>query len=175
MTGTLRLVLALLLMLIATSGCQHAAKPAAAAPTTAPAAKEQEELKKTLYDRIGGEATIVAVVDDLIARAMADRAVNFSRSGTPHAWQPTPQNVALLKTRLIQFLGTATGGPQQYEGEDLRTGHRGMRITGAEFDAFVRDVGVSLQQVGVKEKERKEVLEIVQSAKGSIVERAPTH
>jgi hemoglobin len=129
-----------------------------------------KEPQKTLYERIGGEATIVAVVNDLIARAMADPNVNFTRQGTTRPWQPTPENLAQLKKRLVQFLGTATGGPQRYEGEGLRTAHRGMRITPPQFRAFARDLAASLDAAGVKEKERKELLEIIDSAHGTIVE-----
>jgi hemoglobin len=164
MIKSLTLVLALM---IAGAGCQQPAKPIAKE-------KKEEEPRQTLYDRLGGELTVVAVVDDLVARAMADPNVNFTRTGTPHPWQPTPDNLALLKKRLIQFLGTATGGPQQYEGEDLRTAHRDMRITPAEFDAFAKDIAASLDKAGVKTNERKEVLEIVESARGSIVEQAGT-
>ncbi|MEA2707924.1 MAG: hemoglobin, partial [Phycisphaerales bacterium] len=123
---------------------------------------------------IGGEAVIVVVVDDLVARAIADPAVNFARKGTPHEWQPTDANVQRLKERLVQFLGTATGGPQRYEGENLRTAHRGMRISKSEFDAFVKDFQASLQQANVPEKERKELLDIFKSARGPIVEDAAT-
>ena len=129
-----------------------------------------KEPQKTLYQRIGGEATIVKVVDDLIARAIADPNVDFTRQGTTRPWQPTPENLAQLKKRLVQFLGTATGGPQRYEGEDLRTAHRGMRITSPQFRAFARDLAASLDAAGVKEKERKELLEIIDSARGAIVE-----
>jgi hemoglobin len=159
------LVLAMLLLLIPLNGCQQTAKPKA---------KKEAEPHKTLYDRIGGEATIVAVVEDLVARAAANPSVNFTRKGTPREWQATPENVARLKKRLIQFLGTATGGPQRYEGEDMRTAHRGMQIRPAEFAAFVKDVRAALEQAGVKEKERKELIAIIESARGTIVEQPAT-
>jgi hemoglobin len=162
------ITLALALVILSSSGCQSTGSP--------PAAKEkpEKEPQRTLYDRLGGEGTIVAVVDDLVPRAMADTKLNFTRKGTPRAWQPTPEYVARLKTRLVQLLCTATGGPQRYEGEDMRTAHRGMRISAAEFGAFVTDVEQSLEAAGVKEKERKEVLEIIKSAKGTVVEQPPS-
>ena len=161
------ITLALALVILSSSGCRSTGSPPAAAAKKQP----EKEPQRTLYDRLGGEGTIVAVVDDLVARAMADPKLNFTRNGTTPPWQPTPANVARLKTRLVQLLGTATGGPQRYEGEDLRTAHRGMRISAAEFGVFVTDVQQSLEAAGVKEKERKEVLEIIKSAKGTVVER----
>jgi hemoglobin len=159
---TLVVVLALTLPLI---GCQQPRKPAT---------KKPQEPQKTLYDRIGGEPTIVAVIDDLVARAAADPKVNFTRTGTPRPWQATPENLARLKTRLIQFLGTATGGPQRYEGEDMRTAHRGMRISQGEFAAFAKHLQASLEQAGVKEKERKELVDILESTRGTIVAQPTT-
>ena len=175
------LLLALLLLLTAVAaGCRSMRGPAtrpaddAAEPKRAadPADEDADAKKpqKTLYERIGGERTIVAVVDDLVARAAADPKVNFTRNSAPHPWQATPENVARLKTRLVQFLGTATGGPQRYEGEDMRTAHRGMQISSAEFTAFVKGFQASLEHAGVKAKERKELLEIVESARGTVVE-----
>ena len=163
MTKLLLAVVVLTLALSAATGCQRATKPAAP--------KKPPVDERTLYDRIGGEATIVALVDDLMARAAADPKVNFTRTGTTRPWQATPDNLARLRTRLIQFFGTATGGPQRYEGEDMRTAHRGMRITRGEFDAFLADAAASLEKLGVKEKERKELLAIFESARGTVVEQ----
>src|SRR5687767_7359672 len=64
-----------------------------AKPTADPAddgdhAKKEKEPAKTLYERLGGEAAIVAVVDDVVARSAANPAINFTRRGTPRDWQP---------------------------------------------------------------------------------------
>ena len=168
MTKSLTALLAIALALslsISAAGCQSARKSAAKKPPAD---------ERTLYGRIGGEPTIVAIVDDLMARAAADPKVNFTRAGTTRPWQATPDNLARLRTRLIQFLGTATGGPQRYEGEDMRTAHRGMNITRGEFTAFTEHVRASLEKAGVKEKERKELLAIIESARGTVVESRAT-
>lgn len=88
----------------------------------------------TLYDRLGGEAAITAVVDTFVSMAAADAELNFTRQGTANEWEATPANIDTLKTRLVQFVGQGTGGPQTYEGQDMTTVHEGMAITGAEFD-----------------------------------------
>src|SRR5262249_10305730 len=91
---------------------------------------------KSLYERLGGEAALKAVVDDFVARTAANPKVNFPRKGTPVEWKATDENVALLKKRLVQFIGKATGGPQKYEGKDMKTVHKGMEITEDEFNAM---------------------------------------
>ena len=160
----------------ATTQPAREAKSAEAKKAGDPADEDDEakskEPQKTLYDRLGGEPVIRALVDDLVARAAADPKVNFTRKGTPHEWPATPDNIARLKARLMQFLGTATGGPQRYEGQDVRTAHRGMQISNAEFDAFAADVKASLDQLKVPEKEQKEVLELIEAARGTVTETA---
>src|SRR5262245_22064634 len=43
---------------------------------------------KSLYERLGGEDAIKAVVDDVVARAAEDPKVNFTRKGTPKEFKP---------------------------------------------------------------------------------------
>lgn len=126
---------------------------------------------QSLYDRLGGEASIAAVVDDFVARAMADPAVNFTREGRPRPWEATPENLAKLKKHLVQFISLSTGqSPGIYEGSDMRSAHAGMKITAAEFDALAADLAASLDKFNVPEKEKGELLAIAASTKSEIVE-----
>jgi len=144
-------------------------QPAAAAETAAKPPAKKKEPETPLYDRLGGEKTIAALVDDFVNTAAADPKVNFTRAGTPHPWQATPENVELFKGRLVEFLGTATGGPQKYHGQDMVTAHKGMNITPAEFDAAVADFSASAEKLNVPPAERKELLELVQSTRAAMV------
>ena len=125
---------------------------------------------KTLYQRLGGEPAIAAVVDDFVARGAADSRVNFTRQGTPMAWQATPENVAHLKTMLVQFIAAATGGPQKYEGRDMRSVHKGMSINNVEFNSLAADLKISLEKFKVPEREQKELLDVVGATRNDIVE-----
>src|SRR4051812_25089248 len=73
------------------AGCCHCKPPAAATqPTTKPARKAPattQAIEKPLYERLGGEKTIRAIVDDFVARVAADPKVNFPRDGHPNHWQ----------------------------------------------------------------------------------------
>jgi hemoglobin len=123
----------------------------------------------TLYDRLGGEAAIRSVVDSFVARAAADDTLNFTRQGTESAWEATPENVELLKTRLVQFVSQATGGPQAYEGQDMATAHAGMEITNAEFDRLGGHLVAALQAHNVPEPEVAELMAIVETTRSAIV------
>ena len=125
---------------------------------------------KTLYQRLGGEPAIVAVVADFVARAATDARVNFTRKGTPAEWQPTPDNVAHLKNGLVQMISQATGGPGRYEGKTMKPLHAGMGITTAEFNAIAADLKATLDKFKVPGKEQQELLAIIGSTRPDIVE-----
>jgi hemoglobin len=124
---------------------------------------------QSLYERLGGETAIRAVVDDFVARAAADPKVNITRKGTGMEWQATPENVELLKVRLVQLVASVTGGPQRYEGRGMKEAHAGMRITNAEFDAVAADLKATLDHFGVPAAEQHELLSIVASTRGDVV------
>ena len=125
----------------------------------------------SLYTRLGGEPAIKAVVDDFVARAAGDPKVNFTRVGTAMAWNPSESNVAHLKLGLVNLIGQLTGGPQKYTGRDMKTVHRGMMITDAEFNALAADLAASLDKFNVPAKEKGELMTIVAGTRGDIVER----
>jgi len=123
----------------------------------------------SLYDRLGGEPAIASVVDSMVAYAAADTALNFTRAGTANEWEATPENVALLKTRLVQFVGQATGGPEAYEGQDMATSHEGMAITDEEFDMLGGHLKHALDVHDVPASEQDELMAIVETTRSAIV------
>jgi hemoglobin len=126
----------------------------------------------TLYERLGGEAAIAAVVDTLFALAAADTALNFTRQGTANVWEATPEAIALFKTRMVQFVGQATGGPQIYEGQDMAAAHTGMAITNEEFDRLGGHLGSALDAYSVPEEEKQELFAIVETTRSAVVQPA---
>lgn len=153
-----------LLVLSATviSGCQSAGKACCDSPAAG---------KKSLYERLGGEPALTAVVDDFVGRAAGDPKVNFTRKGTAAEWPATPENVAHLKKMLVQFIAMATGGPQQYTGRDMKSAHAGMNISDAEFNALAADLAASLDKFKVPKAEKDELMAIAASTRGEIVGR----
>jgi hemoglobin len=122
-----------------------------------------------LYDRLGGEAAIKAVVDDFVGRAAGDPKVNFTRKGIKE-WEASEANVAKLKKHLVALIGAVTGGPQKYEGRDMKSLHAGMKITTAEFNALAGDLKATLDKFKVPAKEQDELLKIIGSTAADIVE-----
>lgn len=131
--------------------------------------KSSEMSDKSLFDRLGGHAAVVKVVDEFVPIAAADPKVNFFRKGHPNEWKPNDAQVATFKTRLVEFVEQATGGPQAYKGKDMATAHAGMEITSAEFDAIGADLKAALDKLKVGEKEQGELLAIVGTTKVQMV------
>src|SRR6202163_2860357 len=116
--------------------------------------------KKTLYDRLGGQPAITAVVDDFVGNVAGDARVNrfFARTDIPR-----------LKRLLVEQICAGTGGPYTYTGRDMKTAHAGMAITDAQFNALVEDLVKTLDKFKVPEKEKGELLGILGPMKPSIV------
>ncbi len=129
---------------------------------------EQATMTKSLYDRIGGQAALTKVVDDFVARAAANPKVNFTRNGM---WVASDAAVKTLKIHLVNFLGSAFGGPQKYTGRTMRESHKGMAITQAEFDALAADLKAVLEANKVPATEVDEIMKIAASTAPNIVEK----
>jgi hemoglobin len=149
----------------------------AASGTNAPA---QATDKLSLFDRLGSQTGISNIVADFTPRVMDDPRVNWNRQGVTRggfsihrgqseAWNPTPQNVALLKQHLAEFLALATGGPAQYTGKQIEPVHANMHISNPEFDAAIGDLKASLDKLKIPNLEQKELLAIIESTRSEIV------
>jgi hemoglobin len=117
-------------------------------------------MQKSLYDRLGGKDAITAVVDDFVGNVAADKRINgfFAKANIPH-----------LKLELVNQICSATGGPCTYTGKDMRTAHKGMGITDADFNALVEDLQKTLNKFNVPAKEQGELLGILGPLKPQIV------
>lgn len=142
---------------------------------------DEPAVKKSLFDRLGGEQGVNAIVDDWINRALADPRVNWERKGITRGgfsfrrnrsveWKATPEAVAQMKKHIAQFISVATGGPSTYEGREMTQVHGGLHITNANFDAAVGDLKASLDKLGVPTEEQKELMAIVESTRPQVAE-----
>ena len=116
--------------------------------------------QKSVYDRLGGQPAITAVVDDFVGNVAADNRIDgfFARTDIPR-----------LKKNLVDQICQGTGGPCMYTGRDMRTAHKGMNITDAQFNTLVEDLVKSLDKFKVPEKEKGELLGILGPMRSQIV------
>ena len=121
--------------------------------------------QKSLYDRLGGKKAITAVVDEFVARVAADKRIN----GFFKATASDPKRLATFKANLVDQICQGSGGPCQYKGKDMKTAHKGMGITDADFSALVEDLTGALDKFKVGKKEQSDLLALLGPMKKDIV------
>jgi len=124
--------------------------------------------KKPLWDRLGGEKAVRAVVHDFVGAAATDSKVNFLRDGK---FKLDAKGVEHLEQLLVELISATSGGPLKYSGRDMKTAHAGMKITDAEFDALASDLIATLKKFKVPQAEIDELVGIVASTRKDIVEK----
>ena len=121
---------------------------------------------KTLYARLGGYDAIAAVANNLVSRLKSD-----TRLG--RYWANRGEDGVQRETQLlIDFLCHSAGGPLLYTGRDMKTSHKGMRISEDDWSAFLGHVNATLDEFRVPTVEKETVIAFVQSIKADIVEHA---
>ncbi len=115
---------------------------------------------KSLYERLGGHAAIVAVVDDFTANVGADARINKFFANA---------DMVRVKAKLVEQIGNATGGPEKYTGRSMPDVHKNMGVSDADFTALVEDLVKTLNKFKVPMKEQGELLAILGSLKPQIV------
>ncbi len=116
---------------------------------------------KSLYDRLGGQDAIKAVVKDFVEENVAkDTRINarFANTDIPH-----------LEQMLTEQICQASGGPCKYTGKDMKTAHTGMKITDDEFNALVEDLKKSLDKFKVGAQEQSDLIGALAPMKPDIV------
>jgi hemoglobin len=117
----------------------------APAPAPAPA----PPAPKSLYDRLGGQDAITAVVGEFVARTTTDPRIKERFFNT---------DAENLKKLLVEFVCVAAGGPCKYEGRSMEDAHAGMDLVDDEFNALVEDLVGAMDKFKVPDKEKNEVL-----------------
>ncbi|MFO8115977.1 MAG: group 1 truncated hemoglobin [Halorubrum sp.] len=116
---------------------------------------------ETLYDRLGGEQAVGAVVDEFYDRVLADERVAHHFDDVDMVNQRSHQTA---------FLSAVAGGPMRYEGDDMATAHEGLGVTDAEFDAIAGHLDGALREFDVADADREAVMEAVEGYRDDIVE-----
>ncbi len=167
MRASLSAMIAVLALTLGFVGCAGQEK---GAPAARSAVQANTPAGGSLYERLGGETAIRAIVDDFVANAVADPRVNFTRRGTPEEWKATPAGLDHFKRHLVNMIAEKAGGPQKYRGKDMKRAHRGMQIQDSEFNAFMVHVEKSLDKFKVPPREQEELTAIIGSTRSEIVE-----
>ncbi len=119
---------------------------------------------RTLYTRLGGYDAIAAVVSDLLPRLRQDPLLS-------HFWLRRPEDsLQRSKQLLIDFLCSGAGGPVYYTGRDMKTSHKGMRLSAGDWSAFMGHLHAVMDKFEIPRMERDDLVAFVESTKRDMVE-----
>jgi len=117
-------------------------------------------MSDSLFIRLGEEAGITRISSDV---------VELHRNNPTIAARFAGSDVETLKDTVSKFFISGSGGPQVYEGKDMRTAHMHMNISDTEYMAAVDDVMLALDKNGIGEREKGEILFIFYSLRPDVV------
>jgi hemoglobin len=117
----------------------------------------------SLYHRLGGYDAIAAVTDDFIGRLASDPKLQRFFVGA------SDNSKARIRQLVVDQLCAATGGPCIYLGRDMKTVHKGLNITEADWTAATTDFAASLDKFKVGAAERRDLAAALAQIKPDIV------
>jgi hemoglobin len=114
-------------------------------PDPAPAYPEL----RPVFDEFGGEAGLVALMDDFMEILLADERMRpfFEYS-----------DQALVKQHLVEQFCVILGGPCTYTGRDMKEAHALLGIDRADFNALVEDLQIAMQRRGIPFRAQNKLL-----------------
>lgn len=119
---------------------------------------------KPLYQRLGGYDGISTFANDLLPRLKGDPQLG-------RFWENRGDDgVAREKQLLIDYLCFSTGGPMVYTGRDMKTTHKGMKISEEDWSIFLGHAGATMEALQVPKQECDEIVAFVLGLKDDIVE-----
>lgn len=115
----------------------------------------------TLYEQVGGDATIEAAVDGFYRRMVTDPTIG-----------PWFENLDLrqLKAHQRAFLAVGLGGPELYDGRSMRNAHAGLGITDEAFSLAIVHLSESLTELGIEPSVLRQVVRRIEMMRAAIVE-----
>ncbi|MBA4492969.1 group 1 truncated hemoglobin [Paenactinomyces guangxiensis] len=119
--------------------------------------------KSTLYERLGGEQSIAAVINEFYNRMLKDDRVNHHFFGT--------NMERLRRHQITYFMSYALGGPKKYEGSTLRASHSGLQITSEEYEIAIKHLNSSLRKYNVPLDDIAKIEAFLRSVKPHIINK----
>jgi len=120
--------------------------------------------EKSLYERLGGYDVIAAFMTDYVNLTRGDP--KFARFASGRGTDKKKRDLQLN----IDYMCKVAGSSHYYMGRDMKTTHGGLKITEDEWKANVRHMAEALDKHKIPERERREVLALLEHMKQDIVE-----
>ncbi len=117
-----------------------------------------------LYTRLGGKDGVAAIIDSFVDDMLADKRLKKSFSHVAKG-----PKLDHFKQMLADQICEITGGGCHYTGKNMADEHAGMRVTRAQFDAFISDFQLALEEKQVAKDDAQQLLDQLSLMKDDIV------
>ena len=117
----------------------------------------------TLFEQLGGAPAVEAAVDIFYRKVLSDDRVSRFFEGVDMDRQRIKQKA---------FLTMAFGGPHNYTGKDMRTGHAPllkMGLNDSHVDVIIELLGGTLKELGVADNLIQQVAAIAESTRKDVL------
>jgi hemoglobin len=118
----------------------------------------------TLYMDLGGRSGLMTIVDRTLDRVASDPRTMRSFEGV---------KLAAAKEAFFSHLCALSGGNCAYEGETMARAHKGLMITGNEFDGLMAFLREEMTQANVSPAAQAELLALLAPMKRDVVTGSP--
>ena len=122
-----------------------------------------------MYLRLGGYDALAAFVDDLLSLATSDPQISVYLKGMSR------DSMRRARQLTLDFLCSSLGGPAFYLGRDMKILHDGIGISDDDWSLLIGHAGTALDDLGVAQPEKSDVLAFLEGLKGDIVEPRGAH
>lgn len=117
----------------------------------------------TLYEQVGGEAAVSAVIDRFYDTLLEDARVKDIFANTDMTRQ----------RRMQKSFVTGVLGGKKYTGKSMREAHRHLNLTDEHFQAVAENLVASLKHFNVSEDHIAQIMAIVATTKDDVLGRDP--
>tara|TARA_R110002072_G_scaffold534_6_gene3998 strand:+ start:173657 stop:174022 length:366 start_codon:yes stop_codon:yes gene_type:complete len=117
----------------------------------------------SLFEKIGGRDAVNAAVDVFYKKVLADDRISKFFDGI---------DMAVQRRKQIMFLTYAFGGPNNYDGQNMRDAHAKFVVQGlndSHFDAVVENLGATLKELGVADELIQEAAGIAETTRNDVL------
>ena len=122
-------------------------------------------MTESLFGRLGGQNAVNSAVDIFYRKMLTDDRVS-------HFFDDVDMEKQIVKQK--GFLTMVFGGPNHYQGKDMRTGHRHLIARGlndTHVDIVIGHLGDTLRELGANEVDIQAVAAIANSVRDDVLDR----
>ena len=114
----------------------------------------------SVFETTTGELSVSDAVETFYDRLRSDEVVGVFFEDA---------DVSSIKTHQTMFLTAAFGGPDNYEGRDMRAAHAHLPVTDADFDRFMEHLAGTLAEMGAEPSRMEQRLASLEPLRAEIV------